>query len=325
MFKRILAIVTACMLMLTAVAFGEAVPAGVTGEFTGTAKGMGGDVTVTIGLKDGEIVSCTAEGPNETPGIGDKAIAVMPGEIAESGSIAVDTVSSATVTSTAILEAAAAALEAAGLNPDDYRVVVENNEETTAEDATYDCDIVIVGAGGAGMTAAITAADAGKSVIILEGQAMVGGNSVRATGGMNAAKTPLQDENEFGESAGVEKTLATAASTYADNETITALAAKVKEQWDAYQANPEGYFDSVELMELDTMIGGKGVNNPELVATLCENSAPSIEWLDSVGAELTSVGSFGGASIVRSTKRARPLPSVPISCPCLKRPARIAA
>ena len=77
----------------------------------------------------------------------------MPGEIAESGSIAVDTVSSATVTSTAILEAAAAALEAAGLNPDDYRVVVENNEETTAEDATYDCDIVIVGAGGAGMTA----------------------------------------------------------------------------------------------------------------------------------------------------------------------------
>ncbi len=299
MFKRILAIVTACMLMLTAVAFGEAVPAGVTGEFTGTAKGMGGDVTVTIGLKDGEIVSCMAEGPNETPGIGDKAIAVMPGEIAESGSIAVDTVSSATVTSTAILEAAAAALEAAGLNPDDYRVVVENNEETTAEDATYDCDIVIVGAGGAGMTAAITAADAGKSVIILEGQAMVGGNSVRATGGMNAAKTPLQDENEFGESAGVEKTLATAASTYADNETITALAAKVKEQWDAYQANPEGYFDSVELMELDTMIGGKGVNNPELVATLCENSAPSIEWLDSVGAELTSVGSFGGASVKR--------------------------
>ena len=50
MFKRILAIVTACMLMLTAVAFGEAVPAGVTGEFTGVAKGMGGDVTVTIGL-----------------------------------------------------------------------------------------------------------------------------------------------------------------------------------------------------------------------------------------------------------------------------------
>ena len=61
---------------------------------------------------------------------------------------------------------------------------------------------------------------------------MVGGNSVRATGGMNAAKTPLQDKNTFGESAGVEKTLA-AAEGYADNETITALAATVSEQWKA--------------------------------------------------------------------------------------------
>ena len=72
---------------------------------------------------------------------------------------------------------------------------------------------------------------------------MVGGNSVRATGGMNAGKTVYQDENEFGESAGVEKTLKTAAEKYADNETITALAATVAEQWAAYQANPTGYFD----------------------------------------------------------------------------------
>ena len=148
------------------------------------------------------------------------------------------------------------------------------------------------------MTAAITAAAEGKSVVIVESQAMVGGNSVRATGGMNAAKTPLQDKNTFGESAGVEKTLA-AAEGYADNETITALAATVSEQWKAYQANPEGYFDSVELMELDTMIGGKGINNPELVKTLCSNTADSIVWLDSVGASLTSVGAFGGASVKR--------------------------
>ena len=48
--------------------------------------------------------------------------------------------------------------------------------------------MVIVGAGGAGMTAAITAANEGKSVVIVESQAMVGGNSVRATGGMNAGQ-----------------------------------------------------------------------------------------------------------------------------------------
>ena len=271
--------------------------AGVSGDFTGTAKGFGGDVSVTLTLTDGAITGCTAEGKDETQGVGSQAIAKMPGEIAESGSIAVDGVSGATITSTAIKEAAAAALTAAGLNPDDYKTAVENN--ATAEDSTVDADVVVVGAGGAGMTAAITAAAEGKSVVILESQSMVGGNSVRATGGMNAGKTVYQDENEFGESAGVEKTLKTAAEKYADNETITALAKTVSEQWAAYQANPTGYFDSVELMELDTMIGGKGINDPELVETLCANSADAIDWLDEHGITLHNVSSFGGASVKR--------------------------
>ena len=271
--------------------------AGVSGNFTGTAKGFGGDVSVTLTLTDGAITGCTAEGKDETQGVGSEAIAKMPGEIAESGSIAVDGVSGATVTSTAIKEAAAAALTAAGLNPDDYKTAVEKTG--SAEDSTVEADVVVVGAGGAGMTAAITAAGEGKSVVILESQSMVGGNSVRATGGMNAGKTVYQDENEFGESAGVEKTLKTAAEKYADNETITALAKTVSEQWAAYQANPTGYFDSVELMELDTMIGGKGINDPELVETLCANSADAIDWLDEHGITLHNVSSFGGASVKR--------------------------
>ena len=271
--------------------------AGVSGDFTGTAKGFGGDVSVTLTLTDGAITGCTAEGKEETQGVGSEAIAKMPGAIAESGSIAVDGVSGATITSTAIKEAAAAALTAAGLNPDDYKTAVENN--ATAEDSTVDADVVVVGAGGAGMTAAITAAAEGKSVVILESQPMVGGNSVRATGGMNAGKTVYQDENEFAEGAGVEKTLKTAAEKYADNETITALAKTVSEQWAEYQKNPTGYFDSVELMELDTMIGGKGINDPALVETLCSNSADAIDWLGEQGITLNSVSSAGGASVKR--------------------------
>ena len=272
--------------------------AGVSGEFTGTAKGMGGDVTVTLTLTDGKITGCTAEGKDETPGIGTMALEQLPGAIAESGSIAVDGVATATITSDAIKEAAAAALVAAGLNADDYKTEV-NADTTKAEDSTIDADIAIVGAGGAGMTAAITAAAEGKSVVILESQPMVGGNSVRATGGMNAGKTVYQDENEFGESAGVEKTLKTAAEKYADNETITALAKTVSEQWAEYQKNPTGYFDSVELMELDTMIGGKGINDPALVETLCEGTADAIDWLDENGITLHNVSSFGGASVKR--------------------------
>ena len=302
MRKRIAALALASVMALSLIGCGgksnSASSAGVSGDFTGSAKGMGGDVTVTLTLTDSKITGCTAEGVDETQGIGTLALDQLPGQIAETGSIAVDGVTGATITSDAIKEAAAAALTAAGLNPDDFKTAVENNGEK-AEDSTVDADIVIVGAGGAGMTAAITAAEEGKSVVILESQSMVGGNSVRATGGMNAGKTVYQDENEFGEAAGVEKTLKTAAEKYADNETITALAKTVSEQWAEYQANPTGYFDSVELMELDTMVGGKGINDPELVETLCSNSADAIDWLDEHGITLHNVASFGGASVKR--------------------------
>ena len=229
-------------------------------------------------------------------GIGSVAIEKMADASAETGSIAVDTVATATVTSNAILSAAEAAIVAAGLNPEDFKFEAEKGP---AEDILRTVDVVVVGAGGAGMGAAITAADAGKSVVIVESQAMVGGNTVRATGGMNAAKTALQDNNEFGETAGLEKTLASIETTWADNAEIVALAETVKTQWAEYQANPNGYFDSKELMQLDTIIGGKGINDAKLVATMVEGTESGIEWLSSIGADLTSVGSFGGASVKR--------------------------
>ena len=269
---------------------------GVSGSFTGTAKGMG-DVSVTLTLTDNVITDCTAKGDEETPGIGSVVIEQFPGEVVEGNTINLDSISGATITSNAFVEAAKAALTEAGLNPDDY--MAKADKTANGETVSYDADVVVIGAGGAGMTAAMTAADAGQKVVILESQAMVGGNSARATGGMNAAKTVYQDENEFDQAAGVEKTLATAAEKYADNETITALAKTVSEQWAAYQANPTGYFDSVELMELDTMIGGKGINDPELVETLCANSADAIDWLDEHGITLHNVSSFGGASVKR--------------------------
>ena len=269
---------------------------GVSGSFTGTAKGMG-EVSVTLTLTDNVITDCTAKGDEETPGIGSVVIEQFPGEVVEGNTINLDSISGATITSNAFVEAAKAALTEAGLNPDDY--MAKADKTANGETVSYDADVVIIGAGGAGMTAAMTAADAGQKVVILESQAMVGGNSARATGGMNAAKTVYQDENEFDQAAGVEKTLATAAEKYADNETITALAKTVSEQWAAYQANPTGYFDSVELMELDTMVGGKGINDPELVKTLCEGTADAIDWLDENGITLHNVSSFGGASVKR--------------------------
>ena len=299
--KILISLVLACMMLLSAC--GGSAPAATTeaaapaaASYTGTAQGMGGEVSVTLTIENGVITDCVATGDKETDGIGSVVIAQFPAQVVEGNTINLDAVSGATITSNAFIEAAKAALTAAGLNPDDYMTKVA---AAAAGDVTKEADVVIVGAGGAGMTAAMTAADAGKSVIILESQAMVGGNSVRSTGGMNAAKTVYQDENEFGEGAGVEKMLKSAADNYADNEFITSLAATVAQQWADYQANPVGYFDSVELMELDTMVGGKGINNPELVKTLVEGTAPAIDWLDENGMSLHNVAAFGGASVKR--------------------------
>ncbi|MBR2699808.1 MAG: FAD-dependent oxidoreductase, partial [Clostridia bacterium] len=292
MKRRLFALlIAAAMLLLT-------VPAALAETGTGTAKGFGGDVTVTVTVEDGVITAVEAAGDSETDGIGKNIIAEWPQVMVDNNGI-VDTYTGATfagITREGFIEAAKAALAEAGVNPDDY---MREFVAEAGEDQILEADVVIVGAGGAGMTAAINAADAGMRVIIVESQPAVGGNSVKSTGGMNAAKTVYQDENEFGESAGVEKTLATAAEKWADNETITALAATVKEQWDAYQADPQGYFDSTELFALDTMIGGKGINDPALVDTLVNNSAEAIDWLRGEGINLTDVASFGGASVKR--------------------------
>ena len=289
MMKRISALLLVLCMMLSVV---PAMAEAVTGE--ATAQGFGGEVKVTVTVDNGVITNVTAVGADETPAIGGVAMEKLAAAMMENNTVNVDAMTTATVTSNAVLSAAAEAIKAAGLNVEDFSAAVAE----TAEDATYHADIVIVGAGGAGMTSALTAAAEGKSVIIVESQPIVGGNSVRATGGMNAGDTQYQDNAEFGQAAGVEKGIA-AAKAYADDATVAALIAAVEAQWAAYQANPVGYFDSIELMQLDTIVGGKAVNDADLVKVMAENSAAGVEWLTTYGIELNNTGAFGGASVNR--------------------------
>ena len=260
--------------------------------YTGTAQGIG-EVSVTLTVEDGKITAAEVVGENETKGIGYEPCAdgTYADAIVAAQGVDFDSISGATVTSNAVKDATKKAMAAAGL--------IEA-EDTTVADA--ECDVVIVGAGGAGMTAALQAVDSGvNSVIIVEKGGSTGGNTSRATGGMNAAKTVYQDENEWSDATttAVEKAIATAEEKYADGDKVSNLTALVKEQFEAYKANPEGYFDSVELFALDTIIGGKGLNNFDLVMTLTANSAEAIDWLATKDAHLTNVGSFGGASVKR--------------------------
>lgn len=116
-------------------------------------------------------------------------------------------------------------------------------------------DIVIVGAGGAGMAAALSAKDAGMNPVILEKMPIAGGNTLKSSGGMNASETKFQEA--------------------------------------------QGIEDSNELFFEDTLKGGKGTNDQDLLHYLVDNSASAIDWLDSMGITLDNISYSGGASVKR--------------------------
>lgn len=298
MAKKFFALLLAAAMVLTMAACGpkDDPAAGGSVTATGEGTGYGGALKVDVTLSaDKKTIEAITVGENgETPEIGGKAMELLTEAVLDSQSLNVDAVSGATMASNGFLTAVAAAITAAGGDPADFQKAVSGGE---AGEQTLDADVVIVGAGGAGMTAAIAAAQAGKKVVILEKTAMAGGNSIRSTGGMNAAKTEWQDTNEFKEAAGLEKTLSTAAETYPELSDLVDTVQKEYDDWKAAGSN--GYFDSTNLFILDTLVGGKNVNDHELVKTLAENSAAAIDWLDGIGAELHNVGSFGGASVKR--------------------------
>ena len=102
-------------------------------------------------------------------------INTIPAAIVENQSVNIEVVSGATNTSNAILNAVKAALKEAGLNPDNY-MNAANASTTKLEDATY--DVIVLGGGGAGLSAAIEAKAAGKNVVLVEKMSYCGGNTL---------------------------------------------------------------------------------------------------------------------------------------------------
>ncbi len=160
---------------------------------TGVGQGIDGDVVVQVTADADRIHEILVLEQNETPGIGSVAVEKLPGAIVDANSLLVDGISGATVTSTAIKNAVREALGKAGLDAAAFEVepaaAAEPAEKTPV---TLDCDVVIVGAGGAGLTAAVRAHQEGARVLMLEKMPMVGGNSLKASGGMNCADTKFQ-------------------------------------------------------------------------------------------------------------------------------------
>ena len=288
--KKLLSILLATLLVVTGCSSSNS------GTKTFTGKGVGysgGEITAEVTVSEDAITEVVLSGEGQTEGIGGAVLETFGAKIVDAQSLEIDTVAGATLTSEGVLEAVKNALDG---NFDLSKLGGSGSGDAGTIEKT--ADVVIVGAGGAGMTAAIEASDAGKSVIIMEIAGITGGNSTRATGGMNAGKTTVQDTNEFAEDAGIKKVLESA-KKYPE---LADLAKTVSDQYDAYKASPEGYFDSKELFMLDTLVGGTNLNNPTLVETLVSNTPSGIEWLLGKGIDLNLVGSFGGASVKRIHK-----------------------
>ena len=159
------------------------------GDFEGTAKGYGGDVNVKVTMENGVITGIDVD-QKETGAVGGAGILRIKEEVIAKNTTDLDNISGATISSAAFLSAVKNARKEAGANPEDL-VAKESKEDRQTEITT---DTVVVGAGGAGLSAAIQMAQDGKNVTVVEKAGITGGNSSLASGGMNAAETKLQKE-----------------------------------------------------------------------------------------------------------------------------------
>ncbi|MBS5678254.1 MAG: FAD-dependent oxidoreductase [Clostridiales bacterium] len=177
--KGISVLLTMALAMATPLyAMAEAIPAN--GVYEGSANGMGGAVKVAVTVEDGKISDVEVLEHKETAGISDPAIEQIPQAIVDAQSTDVEAVTGATVTSEAIKEAVAAALSG------------EGTEEAGELEITIEPDVIVVGAGMAGLSASVRAAELGANVLVLEQNYRVGGSANTAGGSISGAGYKIQ-------------------------------------------------------------------------------------------------------------------------------------
>lgn len=167
------------------------------GTYTASARGMLGNVTVSVTFADGAMTAVKVTEQNETPDLGGVASQKLPGDILKHQSILVDGMAGATVTSDAIKAAVKECITKAGGSVADFEKEIQATDGKTVE---YEADIVIVGAGAAGLMAAHTASKGGAKVIVMEKGASALQSNFAMCGG------PAGAETQTAEAAGVTTT-----------------------------------------------------------------------------------------------------------------------
>lgn len=161
------------------------------GTYACSAKGNNGDVELEITFSDNAIDAINVTAQAETAGLGDTAIENIIAEILEKQTLAVDTVTGATNSSNAVINAVKDCVTQAGGDVEAFSQAVA---ETEKQEETLEADVVVVGGGGAGLTAAIKAAEEGLNVILVEKTATLGGALGVSGGNQVVSGSSLQAE-----------------------------------------------------------------------------------------------------------------------------------
>ncbi len=270
--KRIICLVMV-LAMLCSAAMAE--------TFEGVGKGFGGEIKVAATVEGGKLTAVEVLSHGETAGISDPAFAKIPAAIIENQTVAVDTVAGCTFSSNGLIEAVKAAWLAAGAAEADITKAVVA-EETAKELETKSADVVIIGAGGAGMTAAVEVLRAGGSVLVVDKMPSVGGNTIAAGSALNAAGTDIQKAGTMTATgiAAIEEKLALEPK----NDDMKRWQESIRKDLDAYIASgANNVFDSVDLHKLQTYVDGDYVGKTELIEILCDGAPQAIKYLEELG------------------------------------------
>lgn len=157
----------------------------------GTGVGKHGDVTVAVTFDSGKIKDIKIVKQQENPVLAAKVFTDLKQHVIDTNSVQLDAISGATFSSKGFLDAVADAAKKAGvtLSKADKKAI-KKTVKALPKESSY--DVVVIGAGGAGFSAAIEAKNAGANVVLLEKMPAVGGNSLISGAEMNAAKNWVQ-------------------------------------------------------------------------------------------------------------------------------------
>lgn len=153
--------------------------------FEGVGKGYGGDIVVEAEISNNKLIAVKVKQDSESD-FAKLVIQQIIEKVIATQNTKVDDVAGATATSKGIKRAISNAVKKSG-------ATLTQTEQTAAVKAqSVETDVVVIGGGGAGITASIAAHEKGAKVILLEKTALLGGNTNYATGGINAAGTKIQ-------------------------------------------------------------------------------------------------------------------------------------